>query len=150
MVSFQKGVLARVRNPIHYRWAFAEHMLLFGWIAVLTWIDLRADAVIRAANLSADLRDHAIHRLPEPLRVSRRQPHRLDHANNCLSWWFNRITHNFGYHTAHHLRPGAHWTELPEIYADIADQIPAARKTSVSWNFVFAPYHVYLGLRGRM
>jgi fatty acid desaturase len=71
-------------------------------------------------------------------------------ANNSLSWWFNYSTHNFGYHTAHHIRPGAHWTELPAIHRAIADKIPERHLKRFSWSWVLMPYHFYRASTGRM
>jgi fatty acid desaturase len=48
------------------------------------------------------------------------------HASyNNLNVWFNRLTGNLGYHTAHHHRQGVHWSKLPALHAQIADRIPA-------------------------
>jgi fatty acid desaturase len=44
---------------------------------------------------------------------------------NNLNTWFNRLTGNLGYHTAHHHRQGVHWSKLPELHAKIAARIPA-------------------------
>jgi fatty acid desaturase len=44
---------------------------------------------------------------------------------NIMNRWFNRLTGNLGYHTAHHHRQGVHWSKLPELHARIAHQIPA-------------------------
>lgn len=48
------------------------------------------------------------------------------HASyNIMNRWFNRLTGNLGYHTAHHHRQGVHWSKLPAIHAKIEHQIPA-------------------------
>lgn len=44
---------------------------------------------------------------------------------NIMNRWFNRLTGNLGYHTAHHHRQGVHWSQLPELHARIAHRIPA-------------------------
>lgn len=44
---------------------------------------------------------------------------------NNLNRWYNVFTGNLGYHTAHHYRQGVHWSKLPQLHAEIQDQIPA-------------------------
>lgn len=49
-----------------------------------------------------------------------------DHFSACyniLNPWFNRLTGNLGYHSAHHFKQGVHWSMLPELHAEIADRI---------------------------
>jgi fatty acid desaturase len=46
-------------------------------------------------------------------------------SHNNTGRWFNRLTGNLGYHTAHHHRQGVHWSRLPELHAKIAHRIPA-------------------------
>jgi fatty acid desaturase len=43
---------------------------------------------------------------------------------NNLNPFFNFITGNLGYHTAHHHKQGVHWSKLPALHAKIADKIP--------------------------
>ncbi|MEN9787632.1 MAG: hypothetical protein RLZZ299_2896 [Pseudomonadota bacterium] len=50
-----------------------------------------------------------------------------DHAQasyNILHRGYNVATGNLGYHTAHHTRPGLHWSRLPELHAELAPTIP--------------------------
>lgn len=46
-------------------------------------------------------------------------------CNNILQPFYNVLTGNLGYHTAHHYKPGVHWSKLKELHAEIASQIPA-------------------------
>ena len=44
--------------------------------------------------------------------------------NSLDSICFNTLTGNFGYHTAHHLKGGLHWTKLPALHEEIKHKIP--------------------------
>ena len=49
----------------------------------------------------------------------------LTASRNRESAAFNFMTCNLGLHTAHHKRPGLHWSLLPKLHAEIRQQIPA-------------------------
>jgi fatty acid desaturase len=42
-------------------------------------------------------------------------------SRSTLDRGYNVRTLNLGYHAAHHLRPGLHWSKLPALHAEIAD-----------------------------
>lgn len=148
--AFDKGVLAAVKSPIDYRWAFAEQCLSIALVAalcafrpalvvvyVLPWYALTC--------FNSRYVDYLNH-----YACDESSANRFECSNNSLNIWFNRLTNNFGYHTAHHLRPGAHWTELPRIHRRIADRIPRHCLKPFSWSISQLPYHFYLSSRGRM
>jgi fatty acid desaturase len=37
---------------------------------------------------------------------------------------YNLTSWNLGYHTAHHMAPGLHWSKLPELHAKVRHRIP--------------------------
>ncbi|NKB32711.1 MAG: fatty acid desaturase [Pseudomonadales bacterium] len=43
---------------------------------------------------------------------------------NNVNRWYNLITGNLGYHTAHHHNGGLHWSKLPKLHERIAENIP--------------------------
>jgi len=48
----------------------------------------------------------------------------LEASHNIMHVWYNRLTGNLGFHTAHHMKPGIHWSKLPEYHASIEKEIP--------------------------
>ncbi len=44
---------------------------------------------------------------------------------NITDRWYNFFTCNLGYHTAHHLQYGRHWSELPMLHEEIKKNIPS-------------------------
>jgi beta-carotene hydroxylase len=46
---------------------------------------------------------------------------------------FNLVTCNLGLHTAHHMKPGVHWSELPELHRAIRAQIPEHQLLADFW-----------------
>lgn len=148
--SFRKGVLANVTSPISYRWAFCEQMLLIAFvIALLCW----QPRVTLIYLLPWYYVTHFITRYVDYLNhygCDESSDNPFVRANNSLSWWFNFSTHNFGYHTAHHIRPGAHWTELPAIHSSLADKIPARHLKPFSWSVSLILYHFVRARSGRM
>jgi fatty acid desaturase len=147
---WQLGVLQNVKNPFSYRWGAIEHGLLF-----LFWLGL----IFLNAPLfffyviPLYILTYIITRYVDYLNhygCDESSPNPYEHANNCLNPLFNRLTYNFGYHTAHHLRPDAHWSTLPAIHADIEEHIPARLKKGFSWSFGLMPYHFILASAGKM
>jgi fatty acid desaturase len=43
---------------------------------------------------------------------------------NILHRGYNLMTGNLGYHTAHHMKHGLHWSKLPKYHAELAPRIP--------------------------
>jgi fatty acid desaturase len=148
--SFRKGIRDDVTTPIRYRWAFCEQLLLLLFVAVLMcW----QPYLVLAYLLPWYMAMHFITRYIDYLNhygCDEGSENPYLRANNSLSWWFNFTTHTFGYHTAHHMRPSAHWTELPAIHRMIAHKIPDRYNKSFSWSGLLIPYHFYRSVKGRM
>jgi fatty acid desaturase len=49
----------------------------------------------------------------------------FNHSRNFVGGWLNWWVFNNGYHTAHHLRPNLHWSQVPQFHAQIRGKIHA-------------------------
>lgn len=47
----------------------------------------------------------------------------LEASRNVTNRFYNLISGNLGYHTAHHMKQGLHWSKLPEYHRSIAGKI---------------------------
>jgi len=45
-------------------------------------------------------------------------------SHNITDKWFNTLTGNLGFHTAHHYKQGVHWSKLPALHEEIKHKIP--------------------------
>lgn len=110
------------RYPRVYRRMKVMTILGLVPLAVLLWLDpLKALIVFVAPMLLAifnvarlGYEQHAGLELDDHLHASRNIENRL----------YNLVTFNSGYHTAHHVSPGLHWSQLPELHRQLRDQIP--------------------------
>lgn len=63
-----------------------------------------------------------------------------NHSRNFVGFWMNFLLFNNGFHGVHHENPAAHWSKLPALHAEIADQIdPSLNNRSFPW-WVFRYY----------
>jgi len=46
-------------------------------------------------------------------------------SHNITNKFYNLLSGNLGYHTAHHLKQGLHWSKLPELHKSIEHKIPS-------------------------
>jgi fatty acid desaturase len=64
----------------------------------------------------------------------------INHSRNFTGWGLNFTLPNNGYHTAHHMSPGIHWSKLAEKHKEIESQIdPRLNEKSFLW-FIFKTY----------
>lgn len=54
-------------------------------------------------------------------------------SNNMVQPFYNWWTGNLGLHTAHHTRPGVHWSELPALHEELKGAMPADAFVEPGW-----------------
>ena len=69
----------------------------------------------------------------------------INHSRNFVGPVLNFLLLNNGYHTAHHLSPGTHWSKMPEAHRAIAHRIdPSLNEKSFWWmllrTFILSPF----------
>ena len=139
--------MQNLKDPINYRHAFIEQVAFLLFVAVLA---VSEPVLTFAFVLPWYILVFAMMRYVDYLNHYGCGDGEFDCANNSLNRSFNWQIHGFGYHTAHHLRPGAHWTELPAIHKAIADQIPPNFLKPFSWSSALLPNHIARSFRGQM
>jgi fatty acid desaturase len=113
--------IGRHYRPLWRNFLFAAACYGVGAAALLAARPLHALAVFivpMALGLVALAWSTYVHHLG----LATQEPLSASYTN--LDAWANRWGYNIGYHTAHHARPGLHWSELPQLHARIADRVP--------------------------
>jgi len=91
-------------------------------LAVLAWLDPARTAVVFLLPMTLALANVA--RLGYLQHAGLGLDDHLSASRNVESRLYNLVTFNSGYHTAHHLKPGVHWSELPRLHREIRGAIP--------------------------
>lgn len=121
-----------------YRFYLLEFLLIYGLVGLFIWINppkalFYFGLIYSLVYLASRYVDYVTH-------ASSHAKSEYSIANVCLHPKFNRTFWNFGFHVAHHVMPGAHWTTLPSIYEELKiDEDAIAVVTRPNVLGVFAP-----------
>jgi beta-carotene hydroxylase len=118
-----KAYIAGLRRTdrVAFRMAVSEYVVFFGTMAVLLLLDWRKAIVVFLIPQQVSL--FAIQAVNYLQHVETDSESRWNHSRNFVSRSLNLILLNNGYHTAHHEKPGVHWSLTPRLHAEIASQI---------------------------
>jgi fatty acid desaturase len=117
--AFLKDLFKRDRPAF---WAAAsEYAVFFGAMAVLFLLDWRKALLFffipqQVALFSIQVVNYLQH-------IETDAYSEWNHSRNFVSRTLNTLLFNNGYHTVHHLKPGVHWSALPRLHAEHAQQI---------------------------
>ena len=91
-------------------------------IALLTWIDWFNALIVFILPMLILLYATAFDTYKHHAGLDRQDPYLATY--NIMDPTYNWFTCNLGYHTAHHLQCGKHWSDLPALHQQIKDKIP--------------------------
>lgn len=140
--AFARGFLTRGPGAAWHRRAFAEQAatLAFAGALIFAVPEFYAPYYFMVLFFTR-LTDYENH-------VGCDATSRFGFSNNSFDPVYNWVRQNFGYHTAHHYYPGAHWTRLPELHAGLAAEIPPERIGVARWTgFKTPPLLAYIARR---
>ncbi len=110
------------RHPRHQKGFLAAGSLIMVLLLALFWVNWFNALVLFLIPMAWGLVETSWHTFYHHAGLDSDDHFHASH--NVMHRWYNVFTGNLGYHTAHHVKPGLHWSKLPEYHATIADRIP--------------------------
>jgi len=144
--SYRKGILQNLKTPVNYRYAFFEQIAFIGFVIAMMMVN---PWVTLSYLIPWYCFVYFVTRYTDYLNHNARGHGKFDSSNNSLNKAYNNLGCNFGYHSAHHFRPFAHWSELPKIHEQIKHELSPDQIKTYSWSGFLIPYHFYLSVRGK-
>ncbi|MFI5185436.1 MAG: fatty acid desaturase family protein [Chitinophagales bacterium] len=136
-------LLHKKRRKLYMQLGFNE-LFFFISVIALCFLNLKATLVIFIlpwlfARLVMMIGNWAQHAFVDPTEPE----NDLASTITCLNTVYNHKCWNDGYHTMHHIRPGAHYTEYPVIFRESIPKI-AMNRTLVFENIHYLHIFFYL------
>ncbi len=141
---------AKAHKPQRFRSIVVQLVICWGLPIALSFVDWRATVftlwIPRFASLYVIMYfNYGQHVHCDPYS-------KWNHSRSFTSPLLNFLLFNNGLHAAHHMKPGAHWSTLPALHAEIAPNIdPALNESSfLVWmtkQYLLAPFLPRLGTR---
>ncbi len=126
------------QNRRKYWFHIQQFVTLFGFIIVALLLDWRKAIFYviipqQVSTFSVLIFNYVQH-------IHADEESEFNHSRNITGWLLNFVLLNNGYHTAHHISPGIHWSQLREKHLSIESRIdPRLNEKSFIW-FLFRTY----------
>lgn len=121
--AYYRAFMVGLRYPRHLRVFVGYGLLAVGIVAALIFAKPLQGLILFALPMLTSMMFVAWVTHDHHAGLDSQDPYEA--SMNTLNQRFNRLTGNLGFHTAHHLRPGVHWSNLPALHRDLAHKIPA-------------------------
>lgn len=140
--NIQYALVMRHEKPRWFRQLLIETAVWIGTMAALVWIDWQA--FLMYVLIPHHFAAWGIVGINFIQHDGCDPNHPVNHSRNVVGKWVNWWTFNNGFHGAHHMKPGVHWSKLPEYHAKhLAPTIhPALERKSllpVLWEYFVWP-----------
>jgi fatty acid desaturase len=127
--SYHRGVLRRERAPFDFLFAALENSVVFVAVGTLVYLEpVFYGTLYVLVYFFTALTNFQNHVGCEGAA-----------ANNVVDPLYNQVRDNFGFHEAHHRYPGAHWSDLPNLHAQLVNAGESPRCVHRRWVGLVTP-----------
>ena len=119
IIGYLKGLYRRDLRA--FAWAFSEFVVFFGIMGTLLVLDWKKTLVFFIIPQQFALFTIQMFNYVQHIEVDTGS--KWNHSRNFVSPVLNTLLFNNGYHTVHHDKPGVHWSQTPELHAQVAHNI---------------------------
>lgn len=120
--AYFRGLKVGTKYPHQQRRLIENIVISITAIAWLTWYDWYNALVVFILPMVILLYATAFDTYKHHAGLDSTDPYQATY--NIIDPTYNWFTCNLGYHTAHHLQCGKHWSELPALHEKIKERIP--------------------------
>jgi fatty acid desaturase len=132
VTSYYRGYIVGKRYPKQYRTHVIYTLLTITVITLLTAYKPMQSLMLFILPMITGIFITAWTTYDHHAGLDEKEDHFKASFNN-VNPIFNAMTGNLGFHTAHHLKQGLHWSELPALHEKIKQHIPKELYKDLFW-----------------
>jgi fatty acid desaturase len=122
LAAYPRAFRVGRKHPRYQRTFASATSIVLAVLAGLLWLDWVNALLVFVIPMAAGLIGTVWHTYYHHAGLDAAEHYAASY--NITDPVYNLLTGNLGYHTAHHIRPGLHWSRLPQFHARIAHRIP--------------------------